>query len=42
VSYKPEQNMENIKYAATPLPFKLGVKPRKVESVTIELEIVSL
>lgn len=42
MSYKPEQNMESIKYVATPLPFKQGVDPRKVESVITELETVRL
>jgi hypothetical protein len=30
--------MESTKYVATPVPFKLGVKPRKAESVTTKME----
>jgi hypothetical protein len=38
VSYNTGQNMESTKYVATPVPFKLGVKPRKAESVTTKME----
>jgi hypothetical protein len=38
VRYKPEQNMDSIKYVS----LRLGVKPRKVKSVTTKLETVSL
>jgi hypothetical protein len=36
--HNPRQNMESTKYVATHVPFKLGVKPRKAESVTTKME----